>query len=59
MLLVDVGTLLTLAIVVVVAYLAVLWIALAFYVVRDARRRTTSPGFTLFAMLVGFVPPLM
>ena len=59
MLLVDLGTLLTLAIVVVVAYVAVLWIALAFYVVRDARRRTTSPGFTLFAMLVGFIPPFL
>jgi hypothetical protein len=59
MLLVDLGTLLTLVVVIVVAYLAVLWLALAFYVVRDARRRTTSPGFTLFAMLLGFAPPFL
>ena len=59
MLLVDLGTLLTGVVVVVVAYLVVLWLALAFYVVRDARRRTTSPGFTLFAMLLGFVPPFL
>ncbi len=59
MLLVDLGTVLTGVVVVVVAYLVVLWLALAFYVVRDARRRTTSPGFTLFAMLLGFVPPFL
>jgi RNA polymerase subunit RPABC4/transcription elongation factor Spt4 len=56
---VNVGTLLVAGIVIVVIYVAVLWIALAFYVVRDARRRTTSPGFTLFAMLVGFIPPFL
>ena len=56
---VDIGTLLTLVVAIVVAYLVVLWLALAFYVVRDARRRTTSPGFTLFAMLLGFVPPFL
>ena len=48
MLLVDLGTVLALAVVIVVAYLVVLWLALAFYVVRDARRRTTSPGFISF-----------
>ncbi|HEY4868907.1 MAG TPA: hypothetical protein VII79_02750, partial [Candidatus Dormibacteraeota bacterium] len=53
------GALLTGALVIVIAYLIVLWLALAFYVVRDARRRTTSPGFTLFAMLLGFVPPFL
>ncbi|GAC1344276.1 MAG: zinc ribbon domain-containing protein [Candidatus Dormibacteria bacterium] len=43
----------------VAAYLAVLWIALAFYVVRDARRRSTSPPFVGFATLLGFLPPFL
>ena len=59
MLLVDLGTLLTAVLAIVIAYVVVLWLALAFYVVRDARRRTPSPGFTLFAMLLGFVPPFL
>jgi hypothetical protein len=59
MLLVDLGTLLTAVLAIVIAYLVVLWLALAFYVVRDARRRTTSPGFTLLAMLLGFAPPFL
>ena len=59
MLLVDLGTLLTAVLTIVIAYVVVLWLALAFYVVRDARLRTTSPGFALFAMLLGFVPPFL
>jgi len=44
MLLFDVGTLLTAVVAIVIVYVVVLWLALAFYVVRDARRRTTRPA---------------
>lgn len=41
------------------AYLAVLWIALAFYVVRDARRRSGSLSFVALATALGFLPPFL
>lgn len=41
------------------AYLAMLWIALAFYVLRDARRRSASMVFVGFAALLGFIPPFL
>lgn len=55
----DTASLAVGAVVVVVVYVAVLWVALAFYVVRDARRRTASIGFVMFATLVGFLPPFL
>lgn len=48
-----------LGILVIAAYVAVLWVALAFYVVRDARRRTSSRGFQAFALVFGFFPPFI
>jgi hypothetical protein len=53
------GAAIATAVVAVVAYIAVLWIALAFYVVRDARRRSDSPFFVLLAALLGFMPPFL
>jgi RNA polymerase subunit RPABC4/transcription elongation factor Spt4 len=46
-------------IVAVVAYLIVLWVSLAFYVARDARRRSTSLVFAAFAVILGFLPPFL
>lgn len=43
----------------ILAYVGVLWIALAFYVVRDARRRSTSRVFVAFAGFLGFLPPFL
>jgi len=42
-----------------VAYVGAFWIALAFFVVRDAQRRSTSLAFTIFAGLLGFFPPFL
>ncbi|HET9052085.1 MAG TPA: zinc ribbon domain-containing protein [Candidatus Dormibacteraeota bacterium] len=43
----------------VIGYFAVLWIALAYWVVRDSRLRTESAGFTVFsAFLVLGLPYL-
>ncbi len=40
-----------------IIFVALFWVALAFHVVRDARRRSTSKSFQLLATLLGFVPP--
>jgi RNA polymerase subunit RPABC4/transcription elongation factor Spt4 len=40
-------------------YLAMLWIGLAYYVLRDARRRSNSPSFIWLAGLLGFLPPFL
>jgi RNA polymerase subunit RPABC4/transcription elongation factor Spt4 len=42
-----------------VAYVGAFWIALAFFVVRDAQRRSTSLIFLVFAGLLGFFPPFL
>jgi hypothetical protein len=55
----DAGTIIQGAAVAVVIYLMVLWIALAFYVARDARRRSRSWLFTILAALLGLVPPFL
>ena len=55
----DTSSLLVGGLVVVIIYMVVLWVALAFYVVRDARQRSPSFGFTLFAAVLGFLPPLL
>lgn len=56
---IDSGTLITLGVLALIVYLAVLWIALAFWVVRDARRRSPTLGFVAFAVLIGFIPPFL
>lgn len=47
------------AIVAVAGYVAVLWVATAYFVWRDARRRSESSTFQLFALLLGFLPPFL
>jgi RNA polymerase subunit RPABC4/transcription elongation factor Spt4 len=42
-----------------VGYVAVLWVATAYFVWRDARRRSSSPTFHLLALLLGFLPPFL
>lgn len=54
----DTASILVLGLVAVVIYLIVLWAALAYYVWRDARRRSTSQGFIAFATLLGLFPYL-
>lgn len=48
----------TLMVVVVVLFLAFFWIALAFWAVRDARRRSESPLLAVFAAAVNVLPYL-
>jgi RNA polymerase subunit RPABC4/transcription elongation factor Spt4 len=48
-----------LAIVLAVTYVLVLLVALAYNVVRDARRRSTSILFAMFAFLLAFIPPFL
>ena len=55
----DTVSLVVVAVVAVVGYVAVLWVATAFFVWRDARRRSESMVFQLFALLLGFVPPFL
>jgi hypothetical protein len=55
----DTAGTLELTVAAAVAYLAMLWIALAFFVVRDARRRTGSILFTAFAGVLGLFPPFL
>jgi RNA polymerase subunit RPABC4/transcription elongation factor Spt4 len=52
-------SLLELGIVAAVIYGVVLWLTLGFYVVRDARRRSPSLVFQLFALVFGLFPPLL
>jgi RNA polymerase subunit RPABC4/transcription elongation factor Spt4 len=42
-----------------IAYVALLWIALAFWMVRDARRRTPSIIFGIFAFVIGLGLPFI
>jgi hypothetical protein len=53
------GSLIVLGVVVAIAYVAVLAIAVAFNVVRDARRRSHSWIFAIFAFLLAFLPPFL
>ncbi|MGO8687194.1 MAG: zinc ribbon domain-containing protein [Candidatus Dormibacteria bacterium] len=52
-------TLLVLGIVLLVLYVALLAVGVAFNVVRDARRRSPSILFAIFAFLLAFVPPFL
>ena len=56
---IDGATVLQGAIVALAIYIIVLWIALAFYVLRDARRRSHSWLFAGLASLLGLVPPFL
>lgn len=49
----------TLAIAAGIAYVVILWVATAFFVLRDARRRSASIIFALFALILGFIPPFL
>lgn len=40
-------------------YIAVLWLALAFSVIRDARRRSMSQVLFAVSILLAFLPPFM
>jgi len=50
-------SLLVIGLVAVAAYVGLLWIALAFWMVRDARRRTGSASFALLAGALGLGLP--
>ncbi|HZU76082.1 MAG TPA: zinc ribbon domain-containing protein [Dehalococcoidia bacterium] len=52
-------TALNLGIAAVAIYLIVLWVALAFFVFRDARRRSESWIFAGLATLLGLIPPFL
>jgi RNA polymerase subunit RPABC4/transcription elongation factor Spt4 len=55
----DTGTLLVVGLAAVLVYVGALWLALAFYVWRDARRRSRSHSFVALAALLGFLPPFL
>ncbi|MFN2582815.1 MAG: zinc ribbon domain-containing protein [Candidatus Dormibacteria bacterium] len=55
----DAASVINIVVVAVVIYLGMLWLALAFYVVRDARRRSPSPLLLVIACVLGFVPPFL
>lgn len=55
----DSGAVLVFGIGAVVVYIAALWLALGFYVVRDSRHRSHSQSFTAVAVVLGFLPPFL
>jgi RNA polymerase subunit RPABC4/transcription elongation factor Spt4 len=55
----DTTTLLIVGLAAVLIYLSALWLALAFYVWRDARRRSRSRSVVALAALLGFFPPFL
>lgn len=55
----DSSSLIIVGLVAVAGYVAALYVASAFFVWRDARRRSASVLFQLFALLLGFVPPFL
>src|SRR5207302_1664202 len=55
----DVGGIVIGVVVAAVIYVVVLWLALAFYVMRDAYRRSSSPTFHMTARVLGLVPPFL
>ena len=50
------GSLIFLGVLLLIVYVALLLVALAYNVVRDARRRSASIPFAIFAFLLAFVP---
>jgi RNA polymerase subunit RPABC4/transcription elongation factor Spt4 len=55
----DIGTIVVGVVVAAVIYVIVLWLALAFYVMRDAHRRSASPAFHMAARVLGLIPPFL
>jgi RNA polymerase subunit RPABC4/transcription elongation factor Spt4 len=55
----DTASLVVLGLVAAAGYVAALYVATAFFVWRDARRRSDSVLFQLFALILGFVPPFL
>ncbi len=55
----DTTSLIVIGLVAVAGYVAILWVATAFFVWRDARRRSASLAFQLLALLLGFLPPFL
>lgn len=55
----DSTSLIVIGVVAVAGYVAVLWVATAYFVWRDARRRSPSIVFQLLALLLGFIPPFL
>ncbi len=53
------ANILTLVLVALIAYAVVLWVATAYFVWRDARRRSPSALFSLLALVLGFIPPFL
>lgn len=49
----------TITVLAIVGYIGVLWLALAFSVIRDARRRAMSQVMFGVAILLAFVPPFL
>lgn len=48
-----------LGVVLLILYVALLLVALAYNVVRDARRRSSSIVFAVFAFVLAFIPPFL
>ncbi|MEO8898053.1 MAG: zinc ribbon domain-containing protein [Candidatus Dormibacter sp.] len=55
----DTASLFVLGVIAAGGYVAAMYVAIAFFVWRDARRRSDSIAFQLFALLLGFVPPFL
>lgn len=49
----------TITVLAIVAYIGVLWLALVFSVIRDARRRAMSQVMFAIAIVLAFVPPFL
>lgn len=52
-------TFIVIGVIAAAAYVAALYVAVAYFVLRDARRRTDSVLFQLFALVLGFIPPFL
>lgn len=55
----DTSTLLVVGLAAVLVYVGALWLALAFYVWRDARHRSRSSSFVALSAMLGFFPPFL
>jgi RNA polymerase subunit RPABC4/transcription elongation factor Spt4 len=55
----DTASLVVVGVIAAAGYAAALYVATAFFVWRDARRRSESVTFQLFALILGFVPPFL
>jgi RNA polymerase subunit RPABC4/transcription elongation factor Spt4 len=55
----DSTSIIVIGVIAAAGYFAILYVATAFFVWRDARRRSDSILFQLFALILGFVPPFL